>query len=255
MRYQSLCLTTIVSLILLGGCKPDSAPPAENDHPAKSAPTPKATPEDNQDPAADPHAGHNHGEESPTDDAHSGHDHGEAEHTDDPHAGHDHGDEAPAADPHAGHDHGDDAHAEDAVAVDPHAGHDHGDEAHDEAHDEDADAADPHAGHGKAYPLGTIESGEYKVSVVQFGLAKDGIVDMAFEVASGGQRHPDAVRAVVRTSSGDESIKAKAEQSTEHRYHLHIAELPAELPPATMLVLELENEGETTVIEFRMQRD
>ena len=136
---------------------------------------------------------------------------------------------------HVGHDHA----ADDGHDHDEHAGRQHGDEG---GHD-----------HGEPLKLGTRETGEYMVTVVQFGLANDDVVELAFEVRVEGDQPPEAVRLLVRNTEGVESLKVKASKAGDHTYEVHIAELPANLGAGGTLVVELEAASATESIEFAIK--
>jgi hypothetical protein len=121
------------------------------------------------------------------------------------------------------------------------------DAAHDHEHDHAAPEDDHHddaptAGHdhaGEAHPLGSAAIGPYTVDVTQIGTARSGAAELAFEITVSGAATPSAVRAVVRTPDGAESLKVKADGIGAGRYHAHVGELPDALPAGSQVAVEV----------------
>ena len=184
----------------------------------KSPPTEKqdATPQTAAEPKHSSNGGHNHAAGKKCND-HADHDHDEASH--DEHEGHDHGE--------AGHD--------------DHEGHNHGEAAHGHGHS------------GERHELGNREIAGITVNVAQFGAATDNAVELVFEINIQGESSPTAVRLLVRTPDGAESLKVKANKVGDHKYDAHVGELPTKLGKDSVLVVEVETQSGTEELTFLLK--
>jgi hypothetical protein len=143
---------------------------------------------------------------------------------------------AQSTDNHDEHDHASgDAHE------DEHAGHDHGD--------------DDHAHGGEPLELGTRDIGDFTVEVVQFGAATDDAAELIFEIEIDGTASPDAVRVLVRSSDGTESLKVKANSVGKHAYDVHVGELPSSLGAGGTVIVEIESASGTNTGEFEIRHE
>lgn len=130
-------------------------------------------------------------------------------------------------------------------------GHDH-DHDHDKAkakghdadHDHKGDAPCDHdSGHshgGEKLVLGSKPISKLAVEVAQFGKIGPDTKELVFEISVKGDEKPFAVRAVVRTPDGKESMKVKADTDSPGKYDAHVGELPKPLPAASQVVIEVE---------------
>jgi hypothetical protein len=120
-------------------------------------------------------------------------------------------------------------------------GHDH-----DHAEGDDHDHAADDDSHGKAKPLGSINVGGFTVNATQFGdvvPGKEASIDLELTALPQGVQPADvAVRVLVGTESGVESVKSKAEREGANHFHGH-AEPPSPLPNGSKWWVEIEAAG------------
>ena len=124
----------------------------------------------------------------------------------------------------------------------------------DDGHDHDQQTAQSHAhgGDGKKYELGKKQAGDFTMEVTQIGTFTGSSTELAFEVTVTGPSNPEAVRALVKSTNGSESLKSKADKTGDTTYHLHISELPKKVEESKLLVEVSTGQGKVTA-EFAVQ--
>ena len=147
------------------------------------------------------------------------------------------------------HDHAGDLTADDDA--DDHAGHDHGEV------DLDDQASGGHGngqGHGgQRHELGSREIAGLTVEIAQFGAATGNVEELVFEIEVLGEPAPTAVRLLVRTPDGAESLKVKAIKVGDHEYDAHVGELPDQLGEGSVVVVEVETPSGTEELVFPLE--
>lgn len=142
----------------------------------------------------------------------------------------------------------------DSLASRDHAageGHDDADTRRDEPDGHDHGDDDAHR--GERYELGAGEIAGLTVQVVQCGRVVSGAAELVFEIEVEGSGTPAAVRLLVRSAEGSESLKVKANKVGDHTYDAHVLELPDSLGDGSVVVVEIETTAVTEGAVFALR--
>ena len=138
----------------------------------------------------------------------------------------------------------------------PDDGHDHAGERKSDDHADDhadQEGGNGHGHGGQRHELGSREIAGLTVEVVQFGTATNNVAELVFEIDVLGEPAPTAVRLLVRTPDGAESLKVKANKVGDHEYDAHVGELPDQLGEGSVLVVEVETPSGTEELMLRLK--